>query len=151
MADDTTLKAAREAILSRWITQWVDGSSPRTPYSFENEKTAPPDAVAAAAFGTDTGSWVRLTMRSVNSEQETLGPVGSRKFTRYGNIHIQVFVPVDRGTADSDTLVGLARTVFEGARFNGVCCYAGSPKEVGPDGRWYQVNVTIPFTYYETL
>lgn len=151
MAEDTTIKAAREAILSRWIAQWVDSGSPRTPYTFENEKSAPPEAVAQAAFGTDTGSWVRLSVRNTYSAQETLGPVGSRKFERRGDIHIQIFVPVDRGTADADTLLGQARAVFEGARFSGITCYAGTPKEVGVDGRWYQVNVVIQFTYYETL
>jgi len=151
MADDTTLLAARSAILSRWTVQWVDGASPLTPYTFENERSAPPEAVAQAAFGMDTGSWVRLTVRNTVSQQETLGAVGFRKFERKGDIHLQIFVPVDRGTADADTLAMQARAVFEGARFSGVVCYAGLSKEVGPDGRWYQVNVVIPFTYYETL
>lgn len=151
MADDTTLKAARTAILQRWVDEWVVGADARTAYTFENEKSAPPEAVAAAAFGTDTGAWVRLTVRNTFSQQETLGPPGGRKYERRGDIHIQIFVPVDRGTADADTLAMAARAVYEGAKFGGIACYAGLPKEVGPDGRWFQVNVVIPFTYFETL
>lgn len=147
MADDTTLQAARQAILNRWIAQW--GTT--TTYTFENEKLVPPAAMAASAFSIDTDTWVRVVVHNTESVQETLGPVGNRKFQRTGEIAIQIFVPVDRGTADADTLAMQARAIFEGARFSGVCCYAGLAREIGPDGRWFRVDVTIPFTYWETL
>lgn len=147
MADNTTLKAARDAIEARWITSWAT----TTHYTFENEKSVPPEAVAASAFALDVGAWCRVVVRNTVSAQETLGPVGARKFERQGDIMIQVFVPVDMGTAHADTLAMAARAVFEGTKFSGVSCYAGLVREIGPDGRWFQVNVTIPFTYYETL
>lgn len=146
MTEQVNILQARDAIEKRWLAAWGD----TTAYTFDNEKLLPPAVVAANAASADIDSWVRLVVRHIISNQETIGAEGNRKFERQGKIVIQVFTPVDKGTADADTLVIAAGAVFEGTRFEGLVCYAATPIEIGVAERWYQTNVEVPFTYYDT-
>lgn len=138
----TTQAQAREAIYKRFIDAWA--AIPRTePVTLDNESFRQPSP---------SSSWIRVSIRHRGAEQETMGPVGSRKFARTGVVFVQVFTPADTGTALSDLLIGLSRDIFEGVsivgttiRFNGV-----STREVGPDGKWYSALVEAPFEYDET-
>ena len=136
----TTLTQAREAIYLAFTTAW--GSE--TQFTFDNEDFKPPK----------DEPWVRLAVRHENGEQETLGPVGNRKFERTGRVLIQVFAVEDAGTERSDELLTLARNTFEGVtlagttvRFHGV-----TVREIGSTkkDKWFQTLVDAPFTYDET-
>lgn len=133
----TTLAEAREAIYKTFIDAW-DSIAPLT---LDNEDFQPPN-----------GSWVRLSVRHTGGGQETLGRTGNRRFERSGTAFIQVFTLQDTGTAAADTLANLARSIFEGTsitnttiRFNNVAL-----TEIGPTGKWYQINVSAAFDYDET-
>ena len=72
-------------------------------------------------------------------------------FMRTGLCFVQVFVPIDQGTRQADTLAQAARAIFEGInlssnaiRFNNVVL-----REVGPDDAWYQINLEAAFQYDE--
>ncbi|UFK26767.1 structural protein [Roseobacter phage RDJL6] len=136
----TTLSEAREAIYQQFVNAW--GSE--TPFTFDNEDFKPPK----------DEPWVRLVVRHEGGEQETLGPVGNRKFARTGRVLIQVFAVEDAGTDRTDELLTLARNAFEGVtlagttvRFHGV-----TVREVGsaPKEKWFQSIVDAPFEYDET-
>ncbi|AKQ75856.1 tail terminator [Roseobacter phage RDJL Phi 2] len=136
----TTLTEAREAIYLAFTTAW--GSE--TDFTFDNEDHKPPK----------DQPWVRLVVRHEGGDQETLGPVGNRKFSRTGRVLIQVFTPENSGTARTDELLTLARNTFEGVtlagttvRFHGV-----TTREVGSSHRekWFQSIVDAPFEYDET-
>ena len=145
MPELTTLKLARDAVEAKWITDWAT----TTPYCFDNENFDPPALGTVTAQNLYSACWCRLVVRNRFSTKETLG--AAPRFERWAAIMIQVFVPVDTGRTDSDTLAQTARAVFEGLSFSGVKCHPGNVREAGVDGRWYQVNVEIPFTYYETV
>lgn len=131
----TEISDARESIYQAFKDAW--GTT--TPYYFDNEVAERQEV-----------NWVRLVVRHNQAEQETLGPVGARKFERSGSVIVQVFTVLDKGTTDGDTLVEAVRDVFEGktignVRFNGVIV-----REIGSDDLWFQYNVEAPFNYDKT-
>lgn len=132
-----TLSEAREALYARMAAQWAD----RTPVTHPNIKF---DADAQ-----DT-SWVRMTVRSAERQQRSIGDVGNRQFEATGIVFFQIFTPVNQGMAAADTLVAAVKDIFESVRVSStLVTRAASPREVGPDGKWYMVVVTVPFTYDE--
>lgn len=129
----SSINEAREAIYSRFNTEWAA----RTEFTFDNERFDAPV----------NGSWVRLVVRNIVSNQETLGRMGNRKFNRQGSIICQVFVDSNTGLQNSDTLTEAIRTIFEGVSFNGVYANDCVIREIGPDGKWFQTNVETFFFY----
>ena len=133
----TTISQAREAIYGRFNTNWGTTS----PFQFDNENFTPPDK-----------AWARLVVRHIGSSQETLGSSGNRKFERRAVVFIQIFTKADKGTSEADTLVRIARDIFEGINFSGLRFLHGVIRETPEpqDSKWYQVVVEIFFAYDET-
>lgn len=132
-----TLAVAREAIYEKWATDWGATS----PYVFDNEKFDSPSSAA----------WVRVAVRHQTSTLECIGGTGNNTYMRSGVVFVQVFTPVDQGTAEADSLSQAARAIFEGItlssnaiRFNNVTI-----REIGADGSRYQINLECRFDYDE--
>lgn len=119
---------------------FVDGWNNFTEYVFDNEDYDPGDA-----------GWVRVVVRGRDSYQSSLGVGGNRKFARKGVVFIQIFTPINGGTAQMGSVTEKILDVFEGKRIAGtsICFQAGMPREIGPEGVWYNSNVEIEFTYEE--
>lgn len=131
----TTRNEASEAIYTRWRDNWT-----YTPYLFDNER---PDVLPAVP-------WVRLVIRELEGQQETLAAVGNRRFLRRAMVVIQVFTELNQGIKASDELVHLARSVFEGTRFSGVWFLHGNVFDIGVTQEGlYQTNLQILFNYEE--
>jgi hypothetical protein len=130
-----TANQARASIYNRFNTLW----GPLVPYTLDNEKFTPPE----------TGAWVRLSVRNIDAGQETLGPVGTRKYERKGLINVQVFTETNKGVFEADSLSKLAQDIFEGVRFDEVIANNSIIKEVGVSDGWYQNLVQIDFFYTE--
>ena len=138
MTGSVTLQSARQAIADRFLAIWDPSDAV---VALENEAFVPP---------VDGSPWVRLSVRHHVAQQWTLGATGSRDFRRYGSIFVQCFSPRDRGTDAGDELASKVQTIFEGAVFDDVRCYATSIVEIGNDGKWWQVNAVTEFQYDET-
>lgn len=132
----TTLLSAREAVYQRFVDNYT-----ATDFIFDNE--------IGSALDEGTASWVRLSVRELGPAEQTMGPIGSRKFRRSGIIVAQVFTPIDIGVAALSTLCETVRTVFEGVRFSGVEALNSTIRDVGTDGKWRQANVEIDIAYTE--
>ncbi len=87
----TTLDGVREATYLRFETLWVDGGSERTPFVFQNEKS---DDLTKGDV-----AWCRLSVNEVGGGQETLGPVGGRRYRRQVVTTLQIFTPIRAGMA----------------------------------------------------
>lgn len=134
----TMLNEARELIFQQFVDAWGD----QTPYMFQNED-----------LETDNlPEWARVTVLETNSTQDTLGNSGNRKFERSGVVTVQIFVRGGTGTQRLDELATIARDAYEGFTFalSSVTFLDVNVSEIGPDGSWYQYNVTANFRYYET-
>jgi len=132
----TTTFEARDAIARRWFLNWSG-----TKKTFlQNEKRRPVRGEAYAL----------LTVSHSASDQETLGPTGSRNYLRGGSIVVTLFLPSNEGgTSVADALAEEARNIFEGVSFDGLDVYAAEINEVGTDGEWIVWTVTAPFNYQE--
>ncbi len=134
---------AEEAILERWDSSW-SSLQPAIPFTFDNEEFE----------GVD--QWARVTIRPSSSRQVTMGPVGSRRFERRGNIFVQLFGPIDVGSKPLALLSADVRTALESRSIAGVgggepvSTYAANEQDVGTDGRWYIVVLSVAFSYHET-
>lgn len=132
----SSVNDARKAVYDRFIAQWP-GLTSDTAFTFENEKFTPPEGAA----------WARLSVQNQESVQETLGPPGQRRFRRSAVVFVQVFVPGDTGTAESDALVTSCRGIFEGVSFEGLDFHAVSSTETGVDNGQHMTLVEAPFEY----
>jgi len=132
----TTLNEARDAVYDRFSAQWGTTSV----YQLDNQDLR---------LAEGTANWARLAVRQMDSNQDTLGPSGSRRFRRSAMTFIQIFVPSNKGTKEGDDLSQTARGVFEGTSFSGLDFTDGMIREVGPDGKWFQYVVEVKFSYDE--
>jgi hypothetical protein len=132
-----------EVILTRFKDEWLDpddASKPRTPFAFGNEALDPPD-----------GYWVRLWVRSVPGQQETLGRVGNRRYNRPGFVIGDIRSPPGQGQGGNQRLGEHLRDIFEGIRLGPYDLRFGvlDIQDVGEieDGRWWASTAECRFEY----
>ncbi len=131
----TTLSQAKEAVYSRFTTQWGSTSE----FTFENEDFDEPS----------DSPWARVTVRSVSRGQETLGRTGNRKFRSAAMALVQVYTRTNTGVKQGDALATQARDIFEAVSFSGLDFNDGTVRETEPEGKWYQHVAEIAFDYEE--
>jgi len=95
--------------------------------------------------------WGRVTIRHVEGFQSTLsGALGKQRYTRIGVLTVQIFAASGKGLSDADATAKIVLDAFEGkASPGGVWFRNGKVQEVGPDGNFFQMNVTFTFEYDE--
>ena len=136
----TTPNEAREAVYARFNTEFGTGSvNGAVPFQFEDE-----------AFDEPNGTWMRLTIVTTSRLQDTLGPIGSRKYFSNGSILCQIYTRRDQGTREAELLAKRVIDLFEGVSFSGVNGNSAIAREQPPEGRWYFIVCEIEFTYDET-
>jgi hypothetical protein len=134
-----TFDQANNDILAFFKTAW-DTTGLLAVY--ENVKGAKPTAQAA---------WARLTVRHGPSAQASLsGATGTSRYERSGILTAQIFIPNGEGLALGYSLAKTVIDAFEGkATPRQVWFRNATVNEVGPSEEWFQMNVTIGFTYDE--
>lgn len=132
-----TLEQSTQAIYAQFSSLW-DADVATLSLEGDSRFTPTPDQ-----------PWIRVTMRTAASIQDTLGGVGNRIFLRAGTIFVQVFAPRDQGRKIADQIVQEVIELIEAETIGGVRCYASTPREIGYDGDWFQVNVATPFEFDE--
>lgn len=129
----TTPNEAAEAIYARLVAQIGPIA-----HTFDNEDFDEPD------------EWVRLTVNTNSRIQETLGPIGARRYFSGGSIFVQCYARTDQGRQATDTLAKTITDIFEGVSFSGVNGNNAIARESPAKGKWLQTIVEIEFTYDET-
>ena len=120
-------------------TAFYAGWGSTTPIAWGNVPFTPPDS----------NSWVRFTVRVGDSDQTSLGPEGCRRFQRNGRVFVQIFTfEAEQGTTLGTALVDSVLSIMEGKNFSSIYTLAADVTGIGPDGKWYQTNVSIPFWYH---
>lgn len=106
--------------------------------------------------------WVRMTVRELASEQQTLNAPGIQKVRRECLITVEVFYPVEGafdgyegGTEAGGQLAEDVRRFFENKVFAPAKCRAATVNDALQDeesgGRWWKQRVTIPFFFNEVV
>lgn len=132
----TTLTEATQAIYKELVDNYVS-----TDLYFENEKYK------------TLSDFIRVSIRTYDFDQETLGAVGQRKFQRRGDISIQIFTERNKGVQDANVIKEELISILEGkSGLGGTNVYTGPMRSsfVGQDGRFRQENINIEFTFFET-
>jgi hypothetical protein len=132
-----TIRQAREAVYGAFRTAWANKSA----LTFDNENFSPP--VKAP--------WVRFSMLHQDGVQESLGPVGNRRYLRSGTVIIQIFVPLNSALFVADGLVQDAKVILEGTTLLSTALrfYNAVAREIGESEGWYQFNLEVEFEYQE--
>lgn len=135
----TTMNEATEAVYGKFITDWAAA----TAVTFDDEEFDP-----EAEGGNE---WVRVTVRHRPSDPQTIGRTGNRRYDRVASVIVQIYTDVKThpGRAQADARADAVKNIFEGIRLGGLVFYEADWREIGADGRWYQLNVEVPFSYEE--
>ena len=128
--------AVHAAIRQRFETQWAGATDVQYP------------GVDFKINGDN--SWVRLNIADAAANWASMGDPGNNIERNLGQVTIQIFVLAGVGEGVALGLADNARAVFRswtdaasGLRFE-VPPYA---RQVGVDGKWYQINVVAPFRF----
>ena len=100
-------KDVKEAILQRFVDEWLDG----VPYILPKN---PDESVLGAT------EWARITLQHTASRQITVSRLGSRRYARTMNIFVQVMTEVDKGDEREDVFADVLMAMFEGRAFTGI-------------------------------
>lgn len=131
-----TYAVAHSAIRLRFETVWAA----LTPAQMPNVKFTIPTS----------GSWVRLNIVDSGADRASMGDPGNNIERNLGQVTVQVFAPSGDGEGEANELADAVRDIFRdwqdsasGLRFR-VPPYA---RQIGAEGKWYQVNVVAPFEF----
>lgn len=143
----TTQTEARDSIIGRVNTAWLASATTQDlPLVFDDVDADKPgyDAAGKAV------AWGRVTVRHTAGEQETMAPVGQRRYGARGTVLVQIFTPAGDGWSLSDVIAGIIKTAFRGPRAGSPVWYSDvTPNEVGRDGPWNLQTITAAFGYQE--
>lgn len=148
----TTMSAARQAILSRFITNFVDVVFSDVPVGDQRNKRFRFDNEAGEALdgATPEGeSWCRFSVQETDSRQETLGAIGARKYRRQGAARLEIYCLSDKGMLKRDALVASFRSAFEGVSFSGVYFTDCQVQDIGIEGAWWRASALGAFWFEE--
>lgn len=143
----TTQAESRDIIGEVVRTAWLaDPTSQDIPLLWDNVKGEKP--------GNDANGrplpWARVAIRHTVGGQETMGAQGARRYASGGVVQVQIFTALDYGHALSDELVQIVKSAFRSTSSpSGVWFYDERTTELGPDGPWFNVNVSATFRYEE--
>lgn len=124
-------------IRSRFNTEWGT-SNPTVTVAWGNVEFDPPNA-----------AWVRFSIVPGESFQASLG---STPYWRHaGAIIVQCFDLVNKGEKDALNMADDAASIFRGWQSGSILCKSPFITTVGPDGKYFQINMTVPFQFDERL
>lgn len=122
-------------------TQWL-ALHPTLDYAFENE-----------SFRGTTASWARVALAPGQSEQRSMGAIGTRRFEHKGTIAVQLFGELDKGRKPLELLVDSVRSFLQSKHLatagDPLWTKAASVAAAFQKDGWWQVTMTVPFSYFE--
>lgn len=127
---------AEVAIRAKLAAEWP---RPTVPVLYENEIRVLPSP-----------PFVVVIISSVHEKLEAYGSPGNHEWCVYGNILVNVHVPMLSGLALARAIRDDFGAIFRGKRFSGLSCYGCTPlgSEERPDkGTTYVQAAVVDFTY----
>ena len=92
----------------------------------------------------DQNPWIHVTVLHGDSNQVTFGS-SSRRSRDNGLIIAMVNVPRSKGKARAYEIADIIRTGFSNKHIVNIIYRTVSLTRVGPNGKWWQLNVQCPF------
>lgn len=94
-----------------------------------------------------SGKWAKIAIHHAAGMQAALG---TTRFRRHGMVIIEMFAPSGQGHYSSgmDDMIDVAMGAFEGKSTTGGVWFRDvTPREIGPEGPWFQTNIELEFIY----
>ena len=135
-----TFTATAQSIRSRFTDEWTL-VRPGIAIAYDNAAFDPERD--ARDGNRNPAPWVRLTIIPGEGFQASLGT--PRVWRSTGVAVVQIFTPLARGDGAAHGLADDTAAIFRGTRVDGVVFRAPSLTRIGPEGAWYQMNVSTPF------
>jgi hypothetical protein len=92
-------------------------------------------------------AWIRCTILPGEVEALSFGRDTTKEFM--GLIDISIFTPKETGSVLARTYADTLSALFDMVAFGTIDCDEASVQNLGVDGDWYQLNITIPFSRRE--
>lgn len=144
----TTFTQAANALRKRFVDEFHT-AQPEIPISFDNvERLLKSDGTFTDAVGFDDKPvpWVRFSVRPGQAFQASVGV--KRLWRHPGTVIVQIFAIQGSGEARALEIADDVGDALRGVTVDGVRLSAPSPPQyVGPDGSWWQTNVTTEFEF----
>ena len=129
---------AEDLIYAAFVTGWAG----QTPVAYDNKNF---DAEVQET------NYVTISIQHNVGTIASLGGLGTRNFRQFGIIILQVFTLAGGGKRPNMDLCVTARNIFRGIHLAGNLWFRNvSIQHAGPDGKWYQQNVTAEFSFDES-
>lgn len=144
-----TLRTATDDILGLFAAAWaagapaIAGSLPPVVYPHEDDGSIP----------STSGAWARVSIQHQAGEQQTIGGPGNRLFEHSGKVFVQVFAPMKGKTGFdlAQQLAEVALGAFQGQSTRAVWFRNVGFQEIGPDGPFFQINITADFLWSQAI
>ena len=140
-----TYAEARDEIHTLFKTAWDAGAETAgQPVLYVDTKTEVPQTVDADS---NPDLWAKITVLHNGGSN---GAIGNSLFNRFGVVTVQVFTAIGTGLSIGDNVYKIVGDSYEGKTTPGGVWFRNvSVNEVGPEGEWYQTNITADFEYNE--
>jgi hypothetical protein len=86
--------------------------------------------------------WIRPTVLMADTEEGEIGDVGVSE--QVGALIVQTFAPLETGSQKSNQMAVFLGNLFRRKDISGARFGEPTIREIGSDGGFYQVNVSIP-------
>ncbi len=142
----TTQAEARTQIIALFRTAWLaNGTSSPIPIVYDDVEGGKPNGEDANGRALP---WVRISVRHLIEEQDTMGRPGNRRFLAEGIATVEIYTAPGDGHTLGDPLSRIAKLAFRGnSTSGGVWFPIVSPREIGMDGNWFRREVAATFKY----
>ena len=128
-----TAKADSIAIESRFATGFTVCL-----VKYSNVKFVPANRIAWAEIHV-------IIADSMNAE------IGAGRHRNIGIISVNIYEPINTGTAAGKEKADIAVAIFRDQQFNGITCRSPKIVQVGEVDEWYVINMSVPFYRDETF
>lgn len=140
-----TYAEARDEIHALFKVAWDAGvETAGQAVLYTDSKTVVPKTVDGDS---NPDLWARITVQHSSGSN---GAIGNILFDRFGVVTVQVFTPLGTGLSIGDNVYKIVGDAYEGKTTPGGVWFRNvSVNEIGPEGEWYQTNITADFEYNE--
>lgn len=140
-----TYAEARDEIHALFKVAWDAGvETAGQAVLYTDSKTVVPKTVDGDS---NPDLWARITVQHSSGSNAA---IGNGLFDRFGVVTVQVFTALGTGLSIGDNVYKIVGDAYEGKTTPGGVWFRNvSVNEIGPEGEWYQTNITADFEYNE--
>lgn len=140
---DLTFTEARDEIHTLFKTAWDAGAETAGKIVlYADSKTQVPKTNDG---DNNPDLWAKITVQHNSGSNAS---IGNSLFDRIGVVTVQVFTALGTGLSIGDNVYKIVADAYEGQTTPGGVWFRNvSVNEIGPEGEWYQTNITADFEY----